>query len=283
MIACGGRSSHDTQPAKDAGSKPAFIDVACGETTACALRNDGEAVCWGSSFGPPSPGPFVAIAASGTYACALRSDGTIACWGSTFPILPAGQYAAISAELDGLLCGLTVDGLAVCRLSYPAAGTSVVTLEGKFSSIATGESEACGISTAGRAICTTTTGVADPSWQDPPTDATFEQLACGNNFCCGISAASEIQCWGDQTPNGERDAPTGKFSAVAASVLWPCAQRSDGTLQCWGKGWQSTIDLPQGALGKFCVGYSFGCGTRTDGTLTCWGLSTDGVGSPPNP
>jgi alpha-tubulin suppressor-like RCC1 family protein len=73
-----------------------FVFVAAGAVHSCALRADGEAVCWGAgkssgdcqvSFDAcgmslPPPGPFVEIAAGLTNTCALRADRSVTCWGS---------------------------------------------------------------------------------------------------------------------------------------------------------------------------------------------------------
>jgi hypothetical protein len=284
MIACGGRSSHDTSPAKDAGSKPAFVDVACGAQNACALRDNGEIQCWGYSLGQAAPnGPMVTVTTSGDYACGLREDGTTACWGSLIPMLPAGQYVSVTASLAGPLCALSADGAAACPLFNPVSGPTDVPLPGTFKSVEPVDNPAaCGIATTGEVLCDSP---ADPSWQDPPPSSVFEQLACGSNFCCGISSLGNTECWGDVPEiSGEQDPPAGTFSAIQAADAYACAQRPDGTLVCWG-GWSTgkPNDLPTGSFGRFCVGVDFGCGIRADGTLNCWGLSTAGVGSPPNP
>lgn len=292
LLACGGRSQQQAPPVADAGSSsdsgtndsPSFIQVACGETNACALRSDGDVSCWGSSLGQPPPqGPFVALAGGGGYACALRGDGTISCWGLGFPMLPAGTYSAVSAEMDGLVCALDAGGAAVCRLTYPVNDSTVVSLPGSFTALAPGQNDVCGLTPAGSVVCANTTGLADPSWQDAPSGVAMKQLTCGTGFCCGIAMSGQISCWGDATPNGERDAPTGTFRAIAAAVVWPCAEHSDGTITCWGKGWKNANQLPTGAFGNFCVGWAFGCGIRAGGTVSCWGLDKDGAADPPSP
>jgi len=73
-----------------------FVFVATGAVHSCALRADGEAVCWGAGksngdcqanvdacgMSLPPPGPFVEIAAGLTNTCALRPDRSVTCWGS---------------------------------------------------------------------------------------------------------------------------------------------------------------------------------------------------------
>jgi cysteine-rich repeat protein len=65
-----------------------FTSVSAGGEQACAVRTDGEVVCWGhgysvdplSIFDVP-PGPFVEVECGYHHTCGLRPDGTISCWG----------------------------------------------------------------------------------------------------------------------------------------------------------------------------------------------------------
>ena len=58
---------------------------------ACALTEDGEAVCWGpdnylGELDAP-PGRYVAISGGETYRCALAEQGEVVCWGRAVPPL----------------------------------------------------------------------------------------------------------------------------------------------------------------------------------------------------
>jgi alpha-tubulin suppressor-like RCC1 family protein len=73
-----------------------FWYVAVGSIHSCALRPNGEAVCWGAGktaaaceesidacgMSVPPSGAFVALALGYTNTCGIRPDRSIECWGS---------------------------------------------------------------------------------------------------------------------------------------------------------------------------------------------------------
>jgi hypothetical protein len=183
--------------------------------------------------------------------------------------------------MDGMLCGLDAADEADCQLSSPATATSTtttVTLPGTFKALAPGDNVVCGLSMTNEAVCVQTTD--DAEWQSPPAGATFQSLACGVSYCCGIASSGNILCWGDPADVSRVAPPAGTYSAIAAAVIWPAAQRPDGTLALWGSGWRSE-DMTTMAFGKFCIGYDFGCGIGSDGKIACFGFDVNGVGNPP--
>lgn len=76
-----------------------FAYIAAGSTFSCALRIDGEIICWGEgkidggclnggfdNCGTvlPPPGPFVELALDGGFfGCGLRPDNSVSCWGGS--------------------------------------------------------------------------------------------------------------------------------------------------------------------------------------------------------
>jgi hypothetical protein len=76
------------------------LELAVGDTHACARRGDGTVVCWGERYygalgiggtetadvGPPGgpilvPGKVLGVAAGVSHTCVLREDGTVSCFG----------------------------------------------------------------------------------------------------------------------------------------------------------------------------------------------------------
>ena len=70
------------QPPPDIG-----ITVSSGGRHSCALhKTAGSILCWGDNehdqASPPTTGTYTAIASGETHTCAIRSDGNVVCWGS---------------------------------------------------------------------------------------------------------------------------------------------------------------------------------------------------------
>ena len=70
------------QPPPDIG-----ITVSSGGMHSCALhKTAGSILCWGDNehgqASPPTTGTYTAIASGETHTCAIRSDGNVVCWGS---------------------------------------------------------------------------------------------------------------------------------------------------------------------------------------------------------
>jgi Putative Ig domain/Regulator of chromosome condensation (RCC1) repeat len=82
-----------------------FISVGAGGTHTCAVREDGDLVCWGDdSAGQldevPS-GKFHSVSAGRAHTCAIRTDASLVCWGddSAGPVdeVPEGEFSSVSA------------------------------------------------------------------------------------------------------------------------------------------------------------------------------------------
>lgn len=108
----------------------AYTDIAVGQRFGCVLATTGEISCWGrDAYGQempdPPPGPYTALSAEGTAACAIREGGHVVCWGTTGPSegygLPIVQteapphltFTAIDVNV-GNACGVTTEGTLGC-------------------------------------------------------------------------------------------------------------------------------------------------------------------------
>ena len=72
--------------------------------TSCALRESGEAACWGNNdYGQADapPGRFAAVSVGGAHACGLRESGELVCWGDnnfySQTDAPEGRFRSVSA------------------------------------------------------------------------------------------------------------------------------------------------------------------------------------------
>jgi uncharacterized protein (TIGR03437 family) len=88
-----------------------FSQVSTGLLSACGLRPDGTAVCWGENqYGQRHApgGTFKQIAASGVHACAVTTSSSVVCWGANIsgqgsppnPVQAAGGCSYITGSFS---------------------------------------------------------------------------------------------------------------------------------------------------------------------------------------
>ena len=103
-------------------------------------------------------------------------------------------------------------------------------------------------------------------------------MSTGGSHACGLRLDGSAECWG-YGYYGQTDAPTGRFTAVAAGGKHTCGLRPGGTVECWGGNWNGQADAPAGRFATVTAGGIFSCGLRVDGTIVCWGHSLEEPGS----
>ncbi len=260
---------------------------------ACALRTDGEVVCWGAandgrlgygntenvgddetpaSVGPVSVGaPVRYVGAGGNHTCVLLEDGDVKCWGQ-------GRFGK-TGRGDTLDTGddETPDSL----------GT--VDLGGKATQLSVGHSHNCVLLESGDVVC----------W--------------GRNQQGQIGNASTSNVGDDETPAsvGPVDVGGGTVVRVVAGSQVTCVLFDDGAVKCWGLGFNGALgygnldsigddELPS-AVGNVDVGApavdlalggSLTCVVTDSGNVRCWGFgglgrlgygNTDNVGDDETP
>lgn len=124
-------------------------DLSLGQTTACAARSDGTALCWGGVIQHPSgvataysnavkvpaPEAIVRISADDALGCALGQSGALYCWRGmgSFPyevypgpppfpelLVAEGMPNLVDVEArDGRVCGVTAEGGVWCMQETP--------------------------------------------------------------------------------------------------------------------------------------------------------------------
>jgi len=171
-----------------------YIDLAVGESHACAVRANAELVFWGSAYdwgdAPPS-GVAMEVTAGDDYCCAMMDAGELACWGNPPAADPSGTWLELDAGSDHF-CAIGGDGV-VCW----------------------------GDDTYGQ------TGGA-------PASGTYTQVSAGWRHTCAIEEGTQfVTCWGDDT-YGQASAPTGTFEHVSAGWYHTCGKRPNDTVECWG-------------------------------------------------
>lgn len=238
-----------------------FREVVLNESCAVGLRPTGVLEGWGESCAPPPPGDHVAVSAQHE-ACALRKDGDIVCWGfhggvyhppsgapSPFPPSPPrvrpGPFTRV-AQGASHTCAIQGNGALRCwgqcifrdnkTTDCPAR---VPAPAGVWTEVASGENYSCALSTPGEITCWGDPSVA----MHPPAGKGFRALSARGDVACAIDARQEIQCWGrpvrwnatTYTP------PAGPFSGLSVGGAHVCGLRLDGKLSCWGVDQQGQV------------------------------------------
>lgn len=140
---CNGASLNDIHYALWQNPGARIVAISSEGYHTCALREDGEAVCWGalpvdkpSGFGdvdfgqtmPPPGERFVAISSGGFHTCGLRKDSRAKCWGAQlgdstegYHLVGYGQSSPPEGEVFKAIssgrrhtCALRRDGSPVC-------------------------------------------------------------------------------------------------------------------------------------------------------------------------
>ena len=120
-----------------------FREISAGTFFTCGLASDDRAYCWGSGHhGKLGNGQqqhssvplavlgsngFVTLSSGGGQSCALDTDGKTFCWGNNVlhldgtrptttsqPVRSAPEAPLRTIEVGGVVCGIGLDGIAVC-------------------------------------------------------------------------------------------------------------------------------------------------------------------------
>ncbi len=238
----------------DVDSDEDFVQVAAGNTHACATSDDGEIYCWGSNQAGQTGAPagdaetrphlvdsdqaFLSVAAGLDHSCGLTDDGEIYCWGSN--------------EAAQLGFGTDSATEQVGQVDY----------EYEFTEVAVGNQFSCAITADSDLVCwgqgVYFTGVPGSLYDDEPLvlDGDWEKLEVGPAVVCAVSD-EQLYCAGwDQD---------GWIDGQPASAVQEMAHVDFGV-----------------AVDDVAVGSSYVCVADTDGVTSClghdaWGVLGDGA------
>ena len=277
----------------------------------CGLLGDGTAYCWGGNIDGQTalgvdtnfatrptkvPGGihFTQMALGQSANCGLDINGTAYCWG-------IAQYIGVN------------DTSVVKRYLVPTAVSTAL----KFTSIASGFTSICGVSTAGDAYCWGQSAYGAIGSGDANTPASaapvpVPQLVVGNHkykkivgsagvFCGILSTAtpgtSGVLCWGgeyanlgngSQTRIGTPTLVSGsvQFVDVAMNTQSACALDAAQHEYCWGA--NANGELGDGTTsqhlepvpvtgGNSFASISGNCALTAAGDAMCWGYNGNGI------
>ena len=308
-------AAYDTPPG-------AYTAITIGAFHACALTEEGEAVCWdldgGHAWDTP-PGSYTFIASEHDTTCAITDEGGIVCWpregapasaGWQDPSrdAPPGRYRKVSWT-GAYACALTQAGAAVCWgprvrwLSppvlpagiYTTISLSYDTLEDESGFIG-GILKACATSDGGDIAC----------WRLERTNAGDVEEAVDVRQGGYVDAQVAPWSWGATcalTANGEATCgrwasdPSTRYTALAVGDRFVCAVTGDGRVECanhglryeiFGEGGEvelmrPPVPEPGRRYTSVSVRDSTACALTESGEADCWGTTANLVAYPDPP
>ena len=227
-----------------------LVNVATGDFHTCAVRTNGEVVCWGATTfelrqgvrpTPVAGLTNVASVASGSqHNCALHRDGTVACWGKG----GSGQLGNGNMA-DALTNPVQVTGL-----------TDAI-------EISVGDRVSCALREVGQVVCwglgqgilpggNTATPVPILASAGGSPIAGVRGVSVGAANACAVFDTGVVRCWGTNAAGQAGDGST-------SPRLYP-----------------TETDTLDGTAVQVSVGLSHACAAMSDGSARCWGTNTDG-------
>lgn len=291
-----------------ASSAPISAQVGVGGLHACAVKTDGDVVCWANlGFSPhndvgqltPPAGLKARQVSLGTqHSCALKVDGTVACWGGEN--LAGNDYLDVPSDLrdvtqvstgDVHSCALKSDGTVRCwgwdgnTQAFMPAGLNNVT------QIAVGSAFACALKADGTVVCWGSEKFERTRNSSPPEGLnSVRQISAGGDdrTACALKTDGTVVCWGDnghETYIQQVPADLGDVVQLTSGAFHGCVLRRDGTVRCWGgldDGWAWPVNAKSGSVPpgltsvvQIDAGRIHTCAVKADGAVVCWADRTD--------
>ncbi len=257
-----------------------------GEGSACALKPDGTAVCWGSGVAPPED-RFVHLAVGYGWACGITlDDNRILCWGGwtlnsvwsgeSYQELPNGSFVRVVAGKDHG-CALRQDGEVRCWAYFEEGiDERIEPPPGPFDSLAAQSETTCGHRVEGGLACWSGHG-----WFPEEVSDDLSPFVVGDIHGCGLTPEGEAVVFGSNDAD-LRNAPDERWVEIAASYVHTCGRTEEGQVHCWGTDSKGYLDPPEASYLHIAASYNYTCGITEEGRIECWGGSNQlGAASPP--
>ncbi|OLP75846.1 E3 ISG15--protein ligase Herc6 [Symbiodinium microadriaticum] len=250
-----------------------ILAVSAGFGHTCAVRADGELICFGWNHAgqcdvPADLGPVLAVSAGNVHACAVRSDGQLVCFGEHIN----GQWDVAVDFSAGFLhtCAVRTDGQLVCFGDNDQGQCDIPADLGQVVAVSAGGVHTCAVRTDGELICF---GNEPFGASAVPEDlGQVCAVSAGGDHTCAVRTDGQLVCFGDND-EGQCDVPAdlGRVVAVSAGGFHTCAVRADGELICFGNNSDGQCDVPAdlGRVLAVSAGNFHTCAVRLDGQLVC--------------
>ncbi len=281
---------------------PSGSPVSAGSSHSCAVRKNGEVICWGagvsgrlgngSTRSSNYPLPVsdlvdaVSVSAGDSHTCAVKKSGEVVCFG-----------AGASGRLGN---GATRNS------NVPVSVSNLVDAI----SVSAGASHTCAVKKSGEVVCWgagasgrlgngTTRNSNVPLPVSGLVDAV--SVSVGTSHACAVRKSGEMVCWGAGASGQLGHGATRSSSvpvrvsnlvdaiSVSASQAHTCAVRAGGEVVCFGAGGSGR--LGNGATRNSSVpvlvsnlvdavsvsaGASHACAVRQNKDIVCWGAGAGG-------
>lgn len=306
-----------------------------GDGTTTARTTPGDVSALGSDI--------QAIAAGDQHTCALKTNGQVLCWGSnnfgqlgqantgtefrTTPVAATSLGAEVLQVIAGTqsTCAIHRQGSMSCsgRNDRGQVGDGTTAQRNTFVTVQLGESSVASASAGAFHVCAQTLTNGAICWGDNSygqlgdgnmaaqfapvrvqgLTGNLRAIATGDDHACAITELGAVQCWGDNTfgqigdgTTIDRQSPTQVIgltqgvTSLAAGTQHNCAALSTGRVMCWGinqgrqlgDGSTNSRSLPvevaglSGAIRTLVAGGDFSCAALQSGTVKCWGSNESG-------
>ncbi|MGM0575773.1 MAG: hypothetical protein ACQEXJ_08605 [Myxococcota bacterium] len=135
--------------------------------------------------------------------------------------------------------------------------------DGRFTSIASGQTQTCALDEQGEATCWSARGLPTT----PPPDGRFTRLAVGQYTACGVREEGTVTCWGGGPGRMPDPATVEDARGVAVGQLTACVVAASGELVCSG---ESGVEPPEGRFRTVRAAGPRWCALAESDGVRCW-------------
>ena len=210
-----------------------YTAISVGAAHACALTEDGEAICWrieSAETREASAGSYRFVTAEGADTCSISAGGEIACLSrGEDPWTPLGEgtprYTAVVDD-----CGLTEEGSIECWGVWPGRwpdppSEPLVAINGlrKIGGFGTEYYRRCALTATGDIVCWGSDTLSDEPWNWRKAG---DYVALAGFGGCGLTSSGHWDCLASHLTGEER------YVAISTTGRHHCAVAENGKAVC---------------------------------------------------